>query len=457
MRARVTGAGASLRISPTPARWFAAPIRARLDRVHGQGMAKGLDVNTREVRISVRGLTCGMFVSRLDRPWLETSFPMQGVRVDSEEMLANFKRICTYVWVDSSAGFAPDPRFIVHETVPPRVQEARDALEIKRLRKQDWEVSTEFRAELPMAEAAHDSLRARIAEVMDDLRNGQRLDLDKLKPGVDAMVDSVLRNPAAFGWLKELKRRDDYSYQHALGNAIWAASFGRHLGMAREELEQLALGGMLCDIGKTQLPPELLAKHSPLSESDAALVRRHVHHSLEIVERTPGIPPRVIEIVATHHERHDGSGYPYGLVGTAIPIFGRIMGVVDSYDAMTCVRPYARSRSPHQAVAELYEQRGRQFQAELVEQFIQTCGIYPTGSLVELSTGEVGVVVEVHSLKRLRPRVMLLLDRDKLPLPEFRELDLGVVATDGEGQPLTVKSGLPVGAFGINSHELFLD
>src|SRR5690606_33718836 len=109
---------------------------------------------------------------------------------------------------------------------------------------------------------------------------------------------------------------------------------------------------------------------------------------------------------------------------------------------------------------ELYEQRGRLFQAELVEQFIQACGIYPTGTLVELSSGEVGVVVEVHSLKRLRPRIMLLLDRDKAPLPEFREVDLAASAGeagDGEGGGLrTVRCGLPVGAYGIDARELFL-
>jgi hypothetical protein len=154
--------------------------------------------------------------------------------------------------------------------------------------------------------------------------------------------------------------------------------------------------------------------------------------------------------------RPDGSGYPWGLQGSEIPIFGRIMGIVDSYDAMTCVRPYAPSRSPHQAVNELYQQRGTLFQAELVEQFIQNCGIYPTGSLVELSNGQVAVVTDVHSLKRLRPRVMLLLDADKTPLKQFRVLDLGEVERDDAGQPLSVKNGLPTGAYGIDPVELFL-
>jgi HD-GYP domain-containing protein (c-di-GMP phosphodiesterase class II) len=194
----------------------------------------------------------------------------------------------------------------------------------------------------------------------------------------------------------------------------------------------------------------------PLSPLEMEQARKHVEHGLEIIDATPGLSPKIREIVATHHERHDGSGYPWNLRGGDIPIFGRIMGIVDSYDAMISARPYSASRSPHQAVNELYQQRGTLFQAELVEQFIQNCGIYPTGSLVELSNGQVAVVTDVHSLKRLRPRVMLLLDADKTPLQQFRVLDLGETDHDDKGQPLSVKGGLPSGAYGIDPVELFL-
>jgi HD-GYP domain-containing protein (c-di-GMP phosphodiesterase class II) len=283
------------------------------------------------------------------------------------------------------------------------------------------------------------------------------LDLGKLREGIDAMIDSITRNPSAFNWLKEIKRKDNYSYQHALGCSVWAASFGRHLGLEREDLRELALGGLLFDVGKTRLPPELLAKKQRLDVNEDALVRRHVEYGVELLERTPGISPAILEMVATHHERHNGKGYPRGLSGSEIPINGRITGLIDSYDALTHQRTYAQGLSPHQAVAELYQSRGMLFQAELVEQFIQTCGIYPTGSLVELSNGQVGVVTAVHSLKRLRPSVMLLLDSDKLPLAQFRTIELGEVMEDSTGLPLGIKSGLPPRAYGIDPAELFLD
>lgn len=138
-------------------------------------------------------------------------------------------------------------------------------------------------------------------------------------------------------------------------------------------------------------------------------------------------------------------------------MFGRIMGIVDSYDAMTGQRPHAKGRSPHQAVMDLYEGRDRLYQAELVEQFIQTCGIYPTGSLIELTDGRVGVVTAIHTLKRLRPSVMLLLDEDKQPLRDFALLDLSEHMKDLMGGVLNVKCSLPPGSYGIDTTELFLD
>ena len=311
--------------------------------------------------------------------------------------------------------------------------------------------------ERAQAEGAFVDAQSSIDQMMSDLQQGKRLDLKQLRHGVTAMVDSILRNPSALTWVREIRRSNEYAYQHAMGCSIWAASFGRHLGLEREELHNLALGGLLSDVGKTQLPMELLSKPPPLSAQEAQLVREHVKYSLEIVQSITGLHPKVLEMVATHHERHNGSGYPAGLRGSEIPIFGRIMGIVDSYDAMTCVRPYAHSRAPHQAVAELYSHRGTLFQPELVEQFIQACGIYPTGSLVELSNGEVGVITAVHSLKRLRPSVMVLLDKDKRPLSNFRTVDLEQVEYDEAGQPLAIRSGLPAGAHGIDPQELFLD
>ncbi len=409
-----------------------------------------------EFRINVRGLTVDMYVARLDRPWLGTHYPLEGFKVRSDEDVLKLQRLCSHVFVDVSRGSSPHPRFVELET-PDLVRRARAHDEIAELRKADWQLQVDLETELPQAEQAHGTLKQGIAEVMQDLEGGRDLQLDKLQNGVDAMIESITRNPAAFSWLKAIKRKDNYAYHHALGCSVWAASFGRHLGLDRSDLGELALSGLLFDVGKTRVSSLTLTKNAPLDEQDQQLLRKHVQHGLDILADAPGLSSRILEAIATHHERHDGSGYPHGLSGSEIPMFGRILGLIDSYDAMTCIRPYMESRSAHHAVMELYQGRDRLFQAELVEQFIQTCGIYPSGSLVELSDGRVGVVTSVHSLKRLRPIVMLLLDADKKPLPEFGSIDLSEVREEVDGQPLSIKRGLPEGAYGIDPAELFLD
>ena len=415
-----------------------------------------MEVLHQEIRVSVRGLEIGMFVCRLDRPWLESSFPLQGFTIGTDQELRTLQRICNYVYIDIANGRSPDPRWVELEEAV--VESAREQDEFAELRRTTWAVETDLATELPRAEAAMDALTYGIGEILDDLKHGRGLDLQKLRQGVDDMIGSITRNPAAFGWLREIKRKDSFTYHHALACSVWAASFGRHLGLDINELRDLALGGLLFDVGKTLLPEGLLmADEQSLQPHERDQLHRHVELGLEILQNTPGISPQILEMVATHHERHDGSGYPAGLSGSAIPIGGRILGVVDTYDMLTGARKHVPGLAPHQAVAELYQARGTLFQPELVEQFIQTCGIYPTGSLVELSDGQVGVVTAVHSLKRLRPNIMLLLDDRRLPLPQFRTIDLGEVREDAQGRPLTIKGGLAPGSFGIDLTELFLD
>jgi HD-GYP domain-containing protein (c-di-GMP phosphodiesterase class II) len=146
------------------------------------------------------------------------------------------------------------------------------------------------------------------------------------------------------------------------------------------------MGGMLMDVGKLRIDPELLRADRALSEEETQRMRMHVQYGIEIIEESGVINPDVYSMVAHHHERHNGSGYPLGLKSDDIPAVARIAGIVDSYDAMTSDRSHAPSLSPSEAIKVLYKSRDVEFQAELVEAFIQAIGIYPAGTIVELST-----------------------------------------------------------------------
>lgn len=468
-----------------------------------------------DLRIVTEGLEPGMYVSQLDRPWKEAGFALEGWMLRNEEDVRRVRALCRHVHVDILRGKAPDSRFVVLDMEqPPGEQAAEPPPTIERepgpageqgrpLQVVRWEapegqgeaveasgapagvlegwvsaVATPvselpealsvvpaaqrvgrevFGDELDAARDAHARLEAGIRSALDNARSGVALDAGKLQEGVDAMLDSLGRNPGAMSWVLEMQRKGDYIYRHGIACSIWAATFGRHLGLDRNELRELSLGALLSDVGKVRLPTELLLKAGPLEPDEIRHLRAHVDESRRIVAESAGLSDAIARMVAEHHERHDGSGYPRALRGPQIVLAARIVGLVDSYDAMTSDRGYASRRSPHQAMMELYRVRDRLFEGALVEQFIRVCGVFPTGTLVELSDGTVGVVMAVNALRRLRPVVMLLLDAAKQPLAEFAVVDLARVETDARGEPLTVRAGLPLGSYGLDPAQLFLD
>jgi len=308
-----------------------------------------------------------------------------------------------------------------------------------------------------------------VDRIFEDVTSGRELSVEHVENAVRPLVASVLRSADAFFWIEGLKGHDSYSYSHAIGCSALAAAFGRHMGFAEETIISLAAGGLLMDIGKTQLPQSLLQGTGKLTPAKWTKLQSHVARGVKIVEDSGITDQDVLDIVRTHHERVDGSGYPDGLVGDVIPITGRMLAIIDAYDAMISPRPYRAAISRHQALRQIYAGRDTLFQTELVEQFQVCLGVYPTGSLVELSTGEVAVVMAQNQVRRLRPKVVILTDAEKQPVNDFRQLDLmnqgDVVkpsSKDKKKVPSTVTRVIDIvrsltsGDYGINAAELFL-
>ncbi len=251
-------------------------------------------------------------------------------------------------------------------------------------------------------------------------------------------------------WLSRVREKDAYSYHHAFRCAIWGTVFGRHLGLSRQALDNLAFGLTLMDVGKARLPAGLLGKPGLLLPAERVELRKHVDYSIEILSAMPEVPSQVLQMVAEHHERFDGNGYPNQLAGKAISPLGKIAGMVDTYDAMTSERPYARALTSVEAVSRLYELRNTEFQSQLVEEFIQAIGVYPTGSLVQMSDQEVGVVIAQNAERRLRPKLLILLDADRRSLSRPRYVDMMTTTHDGRGEPLRIVTSLLPGTYGVD-------
>ena len=277
--------------------------------------------------------------------------------------------------------------------------------------------------EVKKAQQLHRQVYQAVAEVMDQLERSDNVPVYDTKRAASEMVDSVLRNPDAFTWLSRVREKDEHTYSHAVRSAVWAILFGRHIGLSKKELDTLAFGALLKDVGKARLDRELIIKRDR-TPSQQREYEKFVEYGVEILRDTPGVEARVISVVKHHCERLNGSGFPQHLRGDKIPLLAKIAGIVTFYDDTTNPRGERHPLAPSKAVAKLYELRNVEFQEELVVEFIRAIGLYPTGTLVELNTGEVGVVVEQNFERRLKPKVMLVLDACKSHLRKPLLLDL---------------------------------
>ncbi|MGH8647753.1 MAG: HD-GYP domain-containing protein [Burkholderiales bacterium] len=400
-------------------------------------------------------LQFGMYVSELDRPWTDTPFQFQGFVLEDEKQLETLKKYCRKVYVDQDK--APDPGDrIPPKTIPPGTKRKPESVLASITRTVAYEEKVSVDVELPAARTAQRRAEVVLRDVFSTIRVGKVIDAPRVREAVTSMTDSVVRNPDAMLLLSKLKEKSDLTLDRALGVSVYMITFGRYLQLPREQLDLLGMLGLLQDVGKVRLPAGLLEKKDQLTEEERKICYSHVEQSVAILKETAGLPAELPALAALHHERYDGSGYPAGLRGPEIGLFGSIAGLVDCFDALTRPRPYAEALSPSNALSKIYDWRDTQFDGSLVQQMIQCIGIYPVGATVEMNTGEVGIVIAQNLVRRLQPRVMLVLDRKGNPIRPQKILDLVKEPKAGPDLPYRIKRTLEKGSVAIDAAEFFL-
>ncbi len=373
----------------------------------------------KQVQVEVDNLTVGMYVSRLDRPWSQTPFPLQGFHVRSKEDIITLRAYCDYVYVDTEKGRTPVDA-TGNVSAPKGDIRRRGAVGRRRgdrdsgfstsplvVRKGVYAATVALSQEMARAETVVKHLKGHLTVVSKQIAKGKLVDYDKLRHSVDEMVSSVLRCPDAFTWLVRLRAKDSHTHDHSLRSALWAVQFARFIGMEKQEISVLCMGTMLKDVGKIKIPNALLRKLDR-SEEEQLEYQRFVDYGVEMLRNSRAVEPRVISVVRYHCERLNGTGFPERLSGNKIPLLARMAGIATVFDAVSNPVESEEPISPSKAVSSLYNLRGIEFQEDLVVQFIQSIGLYPTGTLVELTSGDIGVVVEQHSNSRLTPQVAVL-------------------------------------------------
>jgi HD-GYP domain-containing protein (c-di-GMP phosphodiesterase class II) len=405
-------------------------------------------------KVVVRDLKPGMFVYELDRPWLDTPYMFQGFLIQSETDIEELAQYCEYVYIDELRA---------QSETPPRgrrnrsYQAAQSILDAKAfLGKASYPDTHSTEEELPLASEARQATVQILESVRVAVGKGLNLDVEQVQHAVDGLRESIIRNPDALMFLTQLRNTKSSAYDRAINVAVYLLAFGRYLGLTRDELSELGLGGLLLDIGKLKLPENLLEKKATYTPAEHSLFKRHVAFSESMVHNMPGVTAKVRDMISQHHERENGSGYPKGLHGRELSPFGKMAAIVDCFEDLVIEHRFARPLPPHEALQLIQSWGGRIFHQALVEHFIQCTGVYPVGSLVELTTGAVGIVVSQNRKNRLQPRVLFVLDSKKSPIPSPKVINLLTDRENEYGLEYEIGRSLEFGMYGIDPKDYYV-
>ena len=350
--------------------------------------------------IPVTRLRPGMYVHDLHCGWLQHDFVRNRFLVADADDVARIRALgVAEVSIDTTRGLDPDAAPAA--TAPGRPDLAGPPPPA---------VHTASKATSPPERARnlHREANEIVRNLLVDVRLGRQIEIEKVEPLVARIVDSIFASADALLPLARLKQHDNYTFQHSVSVCALMTAFARTLGLPRETIREIAIGALLHDVGKARIPDEILNKPGKLTEAEFECMKSHVVQSKLILMATPGISPIALEVASEHHERYDGSGYPNRLAGEAISLRGRMAAIVDVYDAITSERVYHKGMPPTEALRKLLEWSSNHFEPRLVQAFIRSVGIYPTGALVRLESKRLAVVQAQHADKPTLPRVKVI-------------------------------------------------
>ena len=355
-------------------------------------------------KIDVSQLVVGMYLKEFCGSWMEHPFWRNSfVITDPADIDSILASSIKEVWIDSAKGIdvAPGEAVVSEEEAEAQVDATLNEASSAAKTIDNVPLADELARALKICAEA----KSAVSQMFDEARMGKAVDTSSAKKLVEDISNSVSRHPGALISLARLKTADDYTYMHSVAVCALMVALAKQLKLDEAQTRSAGIAGLLHDLGKALMPMDVLNKPGKLTDAEFAIIKGHPQAGYDLLIASTGADAIALDVVLHHHEKTDGSGYPKRLGNTEISLYAKMGAVCDVYDAITSNRPYKAGWDPAESLRKMAEWCTGHFDPAVFQAFIKSLGIYPIGSLVRLSSGRLGIVVDQAPDSLLKPRI----------------------------------------------------